>query len=143
MFAGVENEKIFAQTQTLTIGNLKGTDYIGCGCSFQNLAEAKKSNSQKIVFWSEDYRTAILNINGKDTKFKLTKSGKRPVKEKVGSRFTDEFAANGIIIKVDYLTTRVCVKGDEECEATSYDVTITALKGDTKTIIKTKGACGC
>lgn len=137
------NATAFAQTQKLNVGNLKSTDYEGCGCSFQTLAEAKKPRSQKIVFWSEDYRTAILNINGKDTEFKLTKKGKLPAKEKIGSRHTDVYAANGITVKVNYLTTRVCLKGDKECEATSYDVTITASKGDIKTIVKTKGACGC
>ena len=142
-FTALGKATTFAQTQKLTVGNLKSTDYSGCGCSFQTLAEAKKPRSQRIVFWSEDYRTAILNINGKDTTFKLTKKGKLPAKEKIGSRHTDEYAANGTTVKVDYLTTRVCLKGEEECEATSYDVTITASKGDIKTIVKTKGACGC
>ena len=142
-FTAFGSAAAFAQTQKLTVGNLKGTDYSGCGCSFQTLAEAKKPRSQKIVFWSEDYRAAILNINGKDTTFKLVKKGKLSAKEKIGSRHTDEYTANGITVKVDYLTTRVCLKGDEECEATFYDVTITVLKGGIKTIVKTKGACGC
>lgn len=142
-FIGFGNVQSFAQTQKLIVGNLKGTDYLGCGCSFQTLAEAKKPRSQKIVFWSEFDKKAVLNINGKDTTFKLVKEGKRPAKEKIGSRFSDEYAANGITIRLDYLTTRVCLKGEEECEATSYDVTITATKGDLKTIVKTKGACGC
>ena len=137
------NAPASAQTQKLTVGNLKSTDYEGCGCSFQTLAEAKKPRSQKIVFWSEDYRTAILNINGKDIEFKLIKKGKLPAKEKIGSRHTDEYAANGFTVEVDYLTTRVCLKGDEECEATFYDATITVSKGGIKTIVKTKGACGC
>ncbi|CAN5197799.1 hypothetical protein BH20ACI1_BH20ACI1_14690 [soil metagenome] len=143
VFVAFGSAQIFAQTQKLTIGNLKGKDYLGCGCAFQTLAEAKKPRSQKIVFWSEFDKKAILNINGKDTTFKLVKEGKRPSKEKIGSRFSDEYAANGITVKVDYLTTRVCLKGEEECEATSYDVTITVLKGNLKTVVKTKGACGC
>ncbi len=143
IFAAFGSTQTSAQTQKLTIANLKGNDYLGCGCSFQNLAEAKKPRSQKIVFWSEYDKKAILNINGKDTIFKLVKEGKRPMKEKIGSRHSDEFTANGITVKVDYLTTRVCLKGEEECEATSYDVTITASKGNIKTIVKTKGACGC
>lgn len=143
MFSAFGGTQTFAQTQKLTVGNLKGSDYLGCGCSFQTLTEAKKPHSQKIVFWSEYDNKAILNINGKDTKFKLTKKGKRPSKEKIGSRHSDEYTANGIIVKVDYLTTRICLKGEEECEATSYNVTITASKGNLKTIVKTKGACGC
>lgn len=133
----------FAQTQKLTVGNLQGADYVGCGCAFQSLAEAKKPRSQKIVFWSEDEKTAILNINGKDTEFKLVKKGKRRESEKIGSRHSDEFTANGIKAKVDYLTTRVCLKGEEDCESTSYDVTITLMKGDLKKAVKTKGSCGC
>lgn len=143
IFAVFGGTQTFAQNQKLTVGNLKGTNYLGCGCAFQTLAEAKKPRSQKIVFWSEFEKKAVLNINGKDTTFTLVKEGKRPAKEKIGSRFYEEYTANGITIRLDYLTTRVCLKGEEECEATSYDVTITAAKGNLKTIVKTKGACGC
>lgn len=143
VFAAFGSNQSLAQTQKLTVGNLKNTNYSGCGCAFQTLAEAKKPRSRKIVFWSEYDNKAILNINGKDTAFKLVKKGKRPTKEKIGSRFSDEYAANGITIRIDFLTTRVCLKGDEECEATSYDVKITATKGELKTIVITKGACGC
>jgi hypothetical protein len=97
----------------------------------------------KIVFWSEDRKTAVLNVNGKDTTFKLVKEGKRPTNQKIGSRFSDQYAANGITINIDYLTTHVCKPGEEDCEATSYNATIAATKGKLKTIIKTKGACGC
>ncbi len=137
------NSNLFGQTQKLTIANLKGAGYEGCGCSFQTLTEAKKPRSSKIVFWSEDEKTAILNIDGKDTSFKSVKKAKRPLKPKIGSRFSDEYAANGITVKIDYLITRVCLKGEEDCEATSYDATITAVRGKLKTIVKTKGACGC
>jgi hypothetical protein len=142
-FIALGNSQTFAQTQKLTLANLKGSDYLGCGCSLQTLAEAKKLSSMKIVFWSEDKKTAIFNLTGKDTAFKLTKKGKRPTKEKIGSRFSDEYTANGITIKIDYVTTRVCLPGEEECEATFYDATITATKGSLKTILKTKGSCGC
>ncbi len=140
-FVVFNNSQTFAQK--LTVSNLKGSGYEGCGCAFQTLAEAKKPRSQKIVFWSEDRDTATLNVNGKDIAFKLAKEGKRPTNQKIGSRFSDQYAANGIIVKIDYLTTRVCLKGEEGCEATSYDATITATKGKLNTIIKTKGACGC
>ena len=143
MSAVFVNKQTFAQQQKLTIGNLKGTDYVGCGCAFQTLQEARKPRSQKIVFWSEDEKTAVINVNGKDSEFNLVKKGKRPTREKIGSRFSDEYSINGITVKVDYLTTRVCLKGEEECEATFYDVTITASKGVAKTVLKTKGACGC
>lgn len=137
------NTQTFAQTQKLAVGNLKGNGHLGCGCAFQTLAEAKKPRSQKIVFWSEFDKKAVLNINGKDTIFKVVKEGKRPAKQKIGSRFTDEYAANGITVKVDYLTTHICLKDDLEYEATSYDLAIMASKGNIKTIVKTRGACGC
>ncbi len=143
IFASIAFNYSQAFAQKLTVSNLKGSDYLGCGCAFQTLTEAKKPRSQKIVFWSEDRDTAILNVNGKDSAFKLAKEGKRPTNQKIGSHFSDEYAANGITLKIDYLTTRVCLKGEEECEATSYDATITAIKGKLKTIVKTKGACGC
>ena len=133
----------FAQTQKLALANLKSDEYAGCGCSLQTLSEAKKPQSMKIVFWSEDEKTGVFNINGKDTVFKRTKKGKRPLKQKIGSRFSDEYQANGITIRIDYFTTRVCLKGEEDCEATFYDAAITATKGKTKTVMKTKGACGC
>lgn len=142
-FAVFTNNQAFAQTQKLTLGNLKGSDYMGCGCSLQTLAEAKKPSSMKIVFWSEDEKTAVFNINGKDTTFKRTKKAKRPAKVKIGTRFSDEYAANGITITINYVTTRVCLPGEEECEATFYDATITLTKGELKTVLKTKGSCGC
>ena len=142
IFVFVEGEA-FAQTQKLTISNIKNDDYGGCGCGFQSLAEAKKRNSTKMVFWSEDEKTAIVNINGRDTTFKLTRRGQRPRVLKVGNRFSDEYASGGIILKIDYTVTHVCRRGDEGCEATSYDVTMTAVRGKTRTVLKTKGACGC
>ena len=142
-FAAFADNQAFAQTQKLTIANLKGSDYGGCGCSLQTLPEAKKSGSMKIVFWSEDEKTAVFNVNGKDTAFRRTKKGKRPTNRKTGTRFSDEYAANGITIKIDYLTTRVCLPGEEECEATFYDAIVTATKDKLKTVLKTKGACGC
>lgn len=142
-FCAFAESRTFAQTQKLTLGNLKGDDYAGCGCSLQTLAEAKNPRSMKIVLWSDDEKTAVFNVNGKDTIFKRTKKGKRPARVKIGSRFSDEYAANGITIKIDYITTRVCLPNEEECEATFYDATVTATKGKLKTIMKTKGACGC
>lgn len=133
----------FAQTEKLIVSNLKGAGYEGCGCGFQTLTEAKKPRSTKILFWSEDEKTAILNINGKDTTFKSVKKGKRPLNWKIGARFSDEYAAGGVTVKIDYLTTRVCKRGEEDCEATSYDATITVTRSKLKTIVKTKGACGC
>ena len=72
-FVAFNNSQIFAQK--LTISNLKDSGYEGCGCAFQTLAEAKKPRSEKIVFWSEDRDTGILNVDGKDTEFKLVKEG--------------------------------------------------------------------
>lgn len=142
-FVSFTGRQAFAQNQKLTVSNLKGSDYLGCGCSFQTLAEAKKPRSMKIVFWSETSDTAILNINGTDTEFKSVKKGKRPANQKIGSRFSDVYQIGGIIVRIDYQTTRVCLRGEEDCEATSYDATITATKGKLKSIVKTKGACGC
>lgn len=133
----------FAQAPKPIVSNLRGSGYLGCGCAFQTLTEAKKPRSQRIVFWSEDEREAILNVNGRDTTFKLTKQGKRPRNQKIGTRYFDEYAANGMTVKIDYLITRICLKGEEDCEATSFDATITVAKGKLKTVTKTKGACGC
>ena len=143
LFAVFTNNQTFAQAQKLTLANLKGSEYMGCGCSLQTLAEAKKPQSIKIVFWSESDKTAVFNINGKDTIFKRIQKGNRPPNKKIGTRFSDQYAAGSITIKIDYVTTRVCLPGEEECEATFYDATITATKGKLKTIMKTKGDCGC
>ena len=133
------------EANNLVIGNLKGKNYFGCGCSGITKKEAQKQNGD-IFFWSEFKQnpkdeTAIFNINGKDTEFNPLKKGKRPEKEKVGDKFTDEYVgANGTKIILDYKTKKLpCA----ECEGTDYDVTATIIGKFNGKVVSLEGSCGC
>lgn len=143
LFFGVSSD-IFGQVK---IGELKNSDRVdGCSCGFQTAVEAGKTDSQKFLFLSElGSREGWMNINGKDTKFKLVKTTENTRRRaRVGDRFYEEYSDTaGVKVRIDYTTKWVCPPGDESCEVTNYDVTITVTKGKTSKTVKAKGSCGC
>ena len=130
---------------TLSVSNLVGKNYVGCGCSGITLKEAKKKGKKKLFFWSEskqnsDNKTLFMNINGKDTELKLRKKGNRPEKEKIGTHFTDEYEADGTKVVLDYRTKKLPCDG---CEGTDYDVTATIIGKYNGKVLTLLGSCGC
>ena len=125
-------------TEEFVIGNLNG-DFSGCSCLAQTLSEAGKTDG-KFLFYS-DLETsdvsALFNINGLDTTFRLVKKGKRPTRDRPGTRFSDEYEADGIKVVIEYLTVAI------QTESADYDMTLTFTKGEFKKTIKAAGSCGC
>lgn len=137
-------QDVTAQNASLKVSNIKQKGIEGCGCGFQLSSEARNNYSQKMIFFSEDNKTALMNIDGKDVKLKLSKAGARPKNEKKGSRFYEEYKTGTTTVRLDYLTTFTCAESsNEDCEAFNYNVTITVTKGNLRKVVKTSGACGC
>lgn len=136
-----------AQEKSL-IGTFKlaESDY-GCGCAFQRPVDMHKKAPahDQFVFISniDDPRTTKMNIDQKIVQLRMTKPNNKLLRGRVGERFTEVWGANGIEAKIDYVTTHVCRKGDEDCEATDYDVIISVTKEGRQQTVNAKGACGC
>jgi hypothetical protein len=126
------------------ISNIRDTSVVdGCGCYFQLPAEWKNKQSDKYVFMEGiDGEGAWMNIGGKDVKLKLVGSSNES-DWKVGARSFKRYEAQGIAVRIDYVVTRVCRPGDEQCESTDYDATFTVTKAGRRRAIKAKGVCGC
>ena len=115
----------------------------GCGCSFGFPANERKGLSLTAFSSSLAETDAYMNIDGEDVKLSLVKSTSIDKKPRVGDRFSELYQANGIKVTALYLTTAVCGPREEACEATSYHVTITVVKGPRRQTVKLTGACGC
>lgn len=126
------------------IANIKNASAVdGCGCYFQFPAEWKQKRSDKYIFMEGiDDEGAWMNIDGRDVNLKPVVTSNES-DGGVGARSYKTYKANGIIVRVDFVVTRICKPGDEHCESTDYDATFTVTKGGRKRVIKAKGVCGC
>lgn len=126
------------------VANIKDSSVVdGCGCYFQFPAEWKQKQSDKYVFMEGiDDEGAWMNIDGRDVKLRLAASSNKSVWG-VGARSYKKYKANGIAVRIDYVVTRICKPGDEQCESTDYDATFTVTKAGRRRVIKAKGVCGC
>lgn len=125
--------------------NLIGTDYSGCGCSGITSKEAQKNGEKRLFYWSQfkqdpEDETVIINLEGNDTELKLLVKGERPKVEKVGDRFSDEYAIKGTKVILDYVVKKLPCEG---CEGTDYDVTATIIGKYAGKVVSLSGSCGC
>jgi hypothetical protein len=126
---------------SINIGFVKDSHSMdGAGCSLQLPADYRKHN-ERYVFLS-DYDNALVNIDGKDTRLKLVDYHEPEGEAKKGDRSTWNYADAEIGVRVDYIVTGVCDPGDEACEVTFYDATITVTRGARKAVVRVKGDCG-
>lgn len=128
------------------IGNIQNTKEIqGAGCSLQ------RKGRKDYVFWSAFEKSALMNINGKDRVLKLVSvNPSAPRVEKKGDRSTEIYQSGKITVRIDRVATRVCRKGDQECEVTNYNGKMTLKIGDSpqerlrqrQQTIAVEGDCG-
>jgi len=111
------------------------------GCSLQLPVDLKRKN-ERFVFLNDYGENAVMNIDGKDVKFKLVSHHQSTEKAKKGDRSTWTYAARGTTVRVDFVVTGVCPPNDESCEVTSYDATITVTRGGSQQQVLAKGQCG-
>jgi hypothetical protein len=112
------------------------------GCSLQLPADQKKE-SQRYVFMSDlENDHAVINVDGKDLKLKPVSHREPKGEPKKGDRSTFNYAGKETAVRVDFVATEVCSPNDEGCEATSYDATITVIRGLARQVVKVKGMCG-
>jgi hypothetical protein len=126
----------------IRVGIVKNTASFGDGgCSLQLPADSKKNN-ERYVFMSDFDDNAIMNIDGKDTRLKAVSHHEPEGEPKKGDRSTWNYASKGATVRVDFVAIGVCSPNDEGCEATSYNATITVIRGPGKQIVKATGMCG-
>jgi hypothetical protein len=122
------------------IGKIQNrTEVQGAGCSAW-----KGTNSSNTIFWTgfED-KTALMNINGKDTKLRLvSESNSNNGRTKKGDRWVSVYRSGKITVKLTRVANRVCKPGDQECESTGYDATIDLQNGKQRETIKANADCG-
>lgn len=121
------------------IGYIRNEDLVDmCGCAFEHL-----TRTRGYTFSSDgEGREAWMNIDGEDVKLKLT-GATRAKSERIGSRYTEEYEASGIHVRIVRVVNRLCLPYSPDCETTGYDVTITVSKGGRTETVKAKGQCGC
>jgi hypothetical protein len=84
-----------------------------------------------------------MNIEGKDRVLKLISvTPSEPRAEKKGDRSTEIYKSGKMTVQIDRVATRVCRKGDQECEVTGYDGKITLKIGNHQQTISVEGDCG-
>ena len=133
-------------TNFLKVSNLLGDNYSGCSCSGWKPKGKKSGGNGKPLFWSKFKQNAenealFMNLDGKDTELKLLTKGKRPEKEKIGDKFTDEYLAeNGTKVILEYTTKKLPC---EECEGTDYKVIATVVGEYNGKVLTLNGSCGC
>ena len=133
-------------TQGPRVGNIKDNRIAdGCGCYFQ--FPGSKRSSEKYMFFSSveerPEKEAWMNIDGQDVKLKLTSKTDPKGREKVGSRSSRTYTAEGIRLDVTYVATRVCGVNEESCESTDYNATFKLMVRGVQRTIKAVGGCGC
>jgi hypothetical protein len=126
----------------IKVGIVRDTaSFDGAGCSLQLPADYKKQN-ERYVFMSDLDDNAIMNIDGKDTRLKPVSHREPKGDPRKGDRSTWNYAAKGTSVRVDFVATEVCSPNVEDCEATSYDATITVIRAPGRQVVKVKGGCG-
>jgi hypothetical protein len=119
------------------IGNIQNTKEIsGGGCALY------RKGKQSYVFWSTDSKFTLMNIYGKDRILNLVRETKSSGREKKGDRSMSIYKSGKIVVRIDRVATRVCRRGDMECESTSYDAKIKLNIGDRQQVIAVEGECG-
>jgi hypothetical protein len=119
------------------IGNIQNTKEIqGAGCSLQ------RKGNKGYVFWSAFEKSALMNIDGKDRRIQLVSENSANASGKKGSRSTEIYQSGKMTVRIDRVITRVCRKGDRECEVTGYDGKMTLKIGDRQQTISVEGDCG-
>jgi hypothetical protein len=119
------------------IGNIQNTKEIqGAGCSLQ------RKGNKGYVFWSAFEKSALMNIDGKDRRFQLSGETSFNISRKKGDRSTEIYQSGKMTVRIDRVVTRVCRKGDRECEVTGYDGKMTFRNGTRTQTIAVEGDCG-
>ncbi len=119
------------------IGNIQNTKELqGAGCSLQ------RKGNKGYVFWSAFEKSALMNIDGKDRRLQLVSENSSNASGKKGSRSTEIYKSGKMTVRIDRVVTRVCRKGDVECEVTGYDGKMTLKIGNRQQTIAVEGDCG-
>lgn len=130
------------------VGPIKNENIVsGCGCYFY--FDRTLTRRSREVFASGVEEDVWMNIDGVDTKLKLisrteyTRTDSRG-DLRVGSRYTEKYAAGDVTVDAIYRVTGVCPrKPVGPCEATDYSVTFRVRKGRRLQVVRAYGSCGC
>ncbi len=122
-----------AENRTISIGSIRNPNSLqiqGTFCNLYRSSDRQKRDVFLSAYQSQFQSTALMNIDGRDTR--LTSVSE--VKTKRGSIAT--YRGENLNIKVNYIRT------SPEYEGASYDATITVSRGNKSKILTVTGACG-
>lgn len=113
----------------------------GCGCYF-SFNKSDDAARRLMFFESEQDMGIWINIDGRDTRLRLTRETK--VKRlRVGSRLVSEYASGDVTVSLVKTVTWVCPPRDDSCEITKFSAVFTVRKGNRAQIVHAVGSCGC
>ena len=115
---------------------------IECGVALQ-LPEDYKGQNKKYVFDGDLAEGGQMNIDGRDVDLMMVDSDEPERELKVGDRFTETYAGDGLNAQIEYVVTGICDPTDESCEVINFDATITVERNGAKQQVKTSGLLGC
>jgi hypothetical protein len=123
------------------VGNLKNPDLImGCQC-YSVFGKPSRNPSGEIFVSSAGDRETWMNIDGIDTRLQFVSETKSKGEVRVGSRYTERYAAGDITVEILFIVTSV--KRDGYGETTRFSATFKVRKGSRLQVVKGSGLCGC
>lgn len=127
------------------IGKIRSTDSVeGCGYYIKYPSKTKAKPREYLFFekTGEDVSWALMNIDGRDVRLRLTRVNEPPSFASRGYRprdkFTRIYSAGSITVTANF--TVVSRRG---AELTTLNVTFTITNGDRREMIKGVGEVGC
>ena len=113
----------------------------GCGCYFS--FNKSDDAARRLIFFESDQDMGIwINIDGRDTRLRLTRETKAK-RLRVGSRLVSEYASGDVTVSLVKTVTWVCPPRDESCEVTKFSAVLTVRKGNLTQTVRAVGSCGC
>jgi hypothetical protein len=123
----------------LKLSHVPDADF-GCGCYLSRSKSELEQSRYLFVGPMDD--PAYLNLNGKTIRLRQV-GGNTRRDRRIGDRFRETYAGDGVTVRIDYVVTRICDPNDENCESTDYKTRLTVRRGKQVTVLNGFGVCGC
>lgn len=115
----------------------------GCGCSF-NEPIGEKGIGRFLVMWLYEEKAKLrLGDQLYELEVSAAKSNSHSQPPILGEKTDFYLSGNGLEVKINCTTSRVCTPEDEACEATWFDGVMHITNGGQSSTTPVRGACGC
>jgi len=110
------------------------------GCEL--LRTTDKYASERYVFLSNFEGSAVMNLNGRDTKLMLIRETKAKGDLKERDRSSAWYRAGAVEVRVDYTVSGFCPPDHESCEVIYYNATVVVSRQGVQKTVLAHGLCG-